>query len=247
MKIDKVIVSSTKHRNYIDFWPIVAKAWKNLGIEPILIYTSSKKHKFHGDDSIINFHVKGVDPVFTAQNIRVLMPALFPNSVCLTSDIDILPLSGDYFLSNIQNFSNKDFVVYRPDACPPNMLALCFNAALGATWGEIFGVKSEEDIKTTLTNWYPQNYKPLKRGWYHDQIILREKLDIFSETNNERVKILNDGINNFNRLNRDNLSKDVKNYIEGKESFTDFHMPRPYSLYKNKINKVFLKAFNENN
>ena len=83
MKIDKVIVSSTKHRNYIDFWPIVAKAWKNLGIEPILIYTSSKKHKFHGDDSIINFHVKGVDPVFTAQNIRVLMPALFPNSVCL--------------------------------------------------------------------------------------------------------------------------------------------------------------------
>ena len=52
---------------------------------------------------------------------------------------------------------------------------------------------------------------------------------------------------NFNRLNRDNLSKDVKNYIEGKESFTDFNMPRPYSLYKNKINKVFLKAFNENN
>jgi|TARA_Y100000389_G_C17440456_1_gene508255 hypothetical protein len=245
MKIDKVIVSSTKHKSYIDFWPIVKKAWKNIGIEPILVYTSPKKIKFKNHEGIINFHVEGIDPVFTAQNIRLLLPILFPKSICLTSDIDILPLSAKYFLSNIQDVKDNNFVVYRPDACPPNMLALCFNAALGSTWGEIFGVKNEEDIRKTLNNWYPKNYKPRKNGWYHDQVILREKLDMFSKANKNRVKILNDDINNFNRLNRDTLTKDVKNYITGKEDFSDFHMPRPYTLYKKKIDSVFVKAFDE--
>ena len=36
MKIDKVILSSNDSKTYLDFWPIVSKAWKNIDIEPIL-------------------------------------------------------------------------------------------------------------------------------------------------------------------------------------------------------------------
>lgn len=43
MKIDNVILSSNDSKTYLDFWPIVSKAWKNIDIEPILIYTGKKK------------------------------------------------------------------------------------------------------------------------------------------------------------------------------------------------------------
>ena len=97
MKIDRVIVSTTSHKNYINFWPIVSKSWKNLGIIPTLIYTSNKKIKFDSEQDVLNINVRGIDPIFTAQNARLLVPSLYPNDVCLTSDIDIMPLSKNYF------------------------------------------------------------------------------------------------------------------------------------------------------
>ena len=36
MKIDRVILSSDTNPYYLDFWPIVAKAWVKMGIKPTL-------------------------------------------------------------------------------------------------------------------------------------------------------------------------------------------------------------------
>ena len=77
MKIDKVILASNNNSQYLDFWPLVSEAWKRLDVEPVLIYTGKEKIDLSGN--IINFYVEGLDPVFVAQNIRILAPALFPN------------------------------------------------------------------------------------------------------------------------------------------------------------------------
>ena len=59
------------------------------------------------------------------------------------------------------------------------MLPICWNAALGKTWGEIFSIKNMDDIDETLKKWYPKKYKPYKKNWYIDQIKLREYLNTF--------------------------------------------------------------------
>ena len=245
MKIERVIISSTKHKNYIDFWPIISKAWKNIGVKPTLIYTSNKKTSMSEQEDVISIHIDKINPVFTAQNIRLLAPVLFPDEVCILSDIDIMPLSKNYFFETIKNIDESNFIIYRPEACPPEMLALCYNAALGKTWGEIFEVSNKKEIIELVKSWYPEDYIPFKKDWYFDQTILRDRIEKFRQKNPDRITTLNDKDTNFNRLNRDNLKEDMNKFITNETNYSDFHMPRPFYLHKRKIEKIYKKAFNE--
>ena len=58
----------------------------------------------------------------------------------------MMPLSKKYFQDSISELSENSFVVYRSDATPDNMLPICWNAALGSTWGDIFSIKNREDV-----------------------------------------------------------------------------------------------------
>ena len=89
MKISKVIITSTVDKNYLDYWPLVKRSWENLDIEPVL-YVITK------DDIGIKtntYFLEKLNPVFLAQNLRLLIPALYPEDVCILSDIDMMPLS----------------------------------------------------------------------------------------------------------------------------------------------------------
>ena len=115
MRIDRVILSSNESKKYLDFWPIVSSAWKQIGVEPTLIYTG-KKELSNNNENILNFYIKGINSAFVAQNIRLLAPSLFPDDVCLISDIDNMPLSKSYFLENIIDVKDNNFVIFRPSA-----------------------------------------------------------------------------------------------------------------------------------
>ena len=104
MRIDKVILSCTDD-SYFDFYKIVSLAWEQIGIETVLfLITDSNKKR----DKVINFNVKNIDKVFLSQNIRLLAPALFPDSTCLISDIDMMPMSEDIFKIILKNFQKKN-------------------------------------------------------------------------------------------------------------------------------------------
>ena len=184
MKISKVIITSTVDKNYLDYWPLVKQSWENLNIEPVLFVITKDNIEIQSN----SYFIDKLNPVFVAQNLRLLIPALYPDEVCLLSDIDMMPLSKKYFQDSISELSENSFVVYRSDATPDNMLPICWNAALGSTWGEIFSIKNKEDIDETLKKWYPKKYKPYKKNWYIDQIKLREYLNAFEINNSERVK-----------------------------------------------------------
>ena len=145
MKIDTVILSSNDNPNYIQFWPIVSEAWSLMGVEPILIYTGEQKLNLKGN--VINFFSKNIDSSFVAQNIRILYPSLLDGNTCLVSDIDNLPLSKKYFVDSVLSFNDDSFIIYRPDACPPNMISMMWNAASSSTWKEIFNIDSEKNLE----------------------------------------------------------------------------------------------------
>ena len=239
MKISKVIITSTPDKNYLDYWPLVKQSWENLDIEPVLYVITKDSIEIQSN----SYFIDKLNPVFVAQNLRLLIPALYPDEVCLLSDIDMMPLSKQYFQDSISEFSEDSFVVYRSDATPDNMLPICWNAALGRTWGEIFSIKNIEDIDETLKKWYPKKYKPYKKNWYIDQIKLREYLNVFEINNSERVKYFADNDLGFGRLNRDTLYDDFEEYNNQKEAYVDFHMPRPFLENEELINQVFKLNF----
>ena len=238
MKIDTVILSSNDNPNYIQFWPIVSEAWTLMGVEPILLYTGEQKLNLKGN--VINFYSKNIDSSFVAQNIRILYPSLLDGNTCLVSDIDNLPLSKKYFINSVLDYENDSFIIYRPDACPPNMISMMWNAAKSSTWKEIFNIDSERNIEKYLKKWYTKKYAIEGKAWYTDQIKLRKYVNKFSKKNKSRIVELDDTEMGFFRFNRNKLKKHINLINENPNlEFTDFHMPRPFSEYEELINKVF--------
>lgn len=236
MKIDKVILSSDANEEYLQFWPIVSKAWKNLNIEPVLFYTG--KNPIY-EEGVHNFHIENIDQTFAAQNIRLLAPALFKDEVCIISDIDNMPLSQDYFQKNIELIENDKFVIFRPESTTKDMISIMWNVALGKTWSEIFKIEKISEIKEKLIEWYPKDYIKLKKNWYFDQKALKSNLDTFAESNSDRIIKLNDSDAGFCRLDRGDYSIFFRLFYDKKKTYSDFHMPRPYVKYKKTINKVY--------
>lgn len=238
MKIDHVILSSNDNPDYINFWPIVSEAWSLMGVEPILIYTGEKNIKLKGN--IINFNSKKLDSAFVAQNIRILFPALLENKNCIVSDIDNLPLSKKYFLDSVIKFADDSFIIYRPEACPPNMISMMWNLANSSTWKEIFKIENIKDIHRKLNRWYNYKYSVRGKAWYTDQIKLRKYVNKFAINNHKRIILLNDDELNFKRFNRTELDEHFKIMKTKPESiFSDFHMPRPFIDYENIIYEVY--------
>ena len=233
MKIDKVILSANENKDYIDFWPLVSKAWKRIGIEPVLIYTGKSMPQVDG--KVIKIHVPFVSTIFVSQNVRLLAPILFPDENCIISDIDSLPLSSKYFNNSVDKIEETKFVIYRPDAAASNMIPICWNLAKGILWGQIFKVKSLKGIKIKLFFWYVFYCKLNRYRWYTDQILLKKYIEEFKAKNTDLIIELNDESTNFSRIDRASLSYDIKKLNNKEIEFSEFHMPRPLSKYKDLI------------
>lgn len=243
MKIDKVILSANENKDYIDFWPLVSKAWERIGIEPILIYTGKSIPQIDGN--VIHIHIPFIKSSFVAQNARLLVPALFPNDTCIISDIDNMPLSEKYFQTNIAEINDSTFVVYRPEAVPNNMISIMWNVAKGSVWAEIFNVKSINHMKVKLFFWYFYYYNFKRYRWYTDQILLKKFVEIFQTKHIKRIVNLSDKTTGFNRIDRSSLDEGLKMLNKKDVIFSDFHMPRPLSKYKNLIIEIYEKAISK--
>ena len=214
MKIDKVILASNDNQEYLDFWPLVSEAWERLGVEPVLIYTGKDKIDLPGE--IIHFYVEGIDPVFVAQNIRILMPALFPEHNSITADIDDLPLSRKYFIDNVKDIPDHMFIVYRWGFITETMIPICWTLAKGTTWQKIFNIKNENDIINKLISWYPLNYRKGHKNWYTDQLKLKKYISKYDIANPREVLYFTDQMLHFNRIDRSELDGVLYNLTEKK-------------------------------
>ncbi len=242
MKINKVILSSTND-DFLDFYPIVSKAWRNLDIEPILFLINGDTKE---DPSIINldFSSEVIDNIFLSQNVRLLATCLYPDDVSILSDIDMMPLSKEYFQGNISKYSDDQFINMRKNVIKENMYPICYSVAHGKTWREIFKVDSIDSMKTLISDWYHNEFQ-IDRSWYFDQMKLHESVKNFILNKQNRFVELDDSVTKFCRLNRTNLKWRFKNFYDENKQYTDFHMPRPYKKYEKIIHKVYEKTYSD--
>ncbi len=243
MKLDTVIVSSDLNPKYLDFFPIVHKAWKDIvGLNCILILISPDgsipSHLHYLKDNIIVYQhpSTSISPIFQSQCIRLLIPGLIKESKgILISDIDMIPMSRDYFygcektdrFSIYRNVLTAGAASTSTDGCPMMLskeFPMCYNAATPDLWRKIFKCEKLADVHNKMTEWYNEvidnkatdsKYigQPGSKEWNFDQ---RKLFTILNE-NPDLCHILYDSENDskvFKRLDRLDLENGVSDEIK---------------------------------
>ena len=237
MKIDRVIVSTNDNPNYVDFWPLVAEAWNIIGIKPTLFLISEDFEVDTGVGEVIRVKpLESAPTALQAQCIRLIGPTLFPDEVCLLSDLDMMPLSREYFTEQIKQVDENKLVVFSSDAYPHGhpCIPMCYIAAKGKLYEEVFDVKFD-DYADIIQNWYNMDY-----GWNTDERILHDKLKSWSKYEEECVNLkrgFRQGYSAPKRIDRTDMAFIPMKIFE--KLYVDFHMPRPYSKYTEVINYIF--------
>lgn len=256
MKLDLCIVACDLNDDYTQFFNIVKYCWKHyVGIDTKFILISSfiptELESFR--DDIILFHpINDIPTAFQAQCIRMLYPALlkqYKNSIII-SDMDLIPLNKSFYVDSIESINENNFVVYRNVISEYLQYPICFCAANPNTWGEIFSIKSINDVFISIENWYElfvntghfyQISSPFSVIWACDQLKLFELTNNWNDETN-RLTLLSDEITKFNRLDRHNIlniEKKLDEYQINIKSgiYSDFHLPR-LNCYQNLIEKL---------
>ncbi len=117
MELKYAVVSSDSNPEYLDFWPYVAKMWKRIGIEPVLLYignqTPSEDLSRYGKvfffESIPDWQIYQ-----QAQCIR-FWAAKILDGPFIISDIDMLPISEDYYKHGAASLIGNGIVSYSSD------------------------------------------------------------------------------------------------------------------------------------
>jgi hypothetical protein len=231
-EIDRVILSTNNDPRYIEFWPVVAKVWQAMGIRPTLALIATEDCPIDtslGD--IIRFDpMPDVSEVLQAQAIRLLVPAFFPEDICLISDIDMLPMGSSYFKDWAKSCPEDTFLVYRDWVWADwlKRTSMCYNAAKGKLFADMFGVTSPEDIPHILRKWQNLNW-----GWETDELVLYASINEWESKGNPVMR-LHHAVGP--RLDRGGWNIDFD--LIDVTSYHDCHCPRPYSENKETIDKI---------
>jgi len=234
MKIDICLTATNMKSIYLSQIPVFIKVWSLLGIEPKIILINSyipEEYKEY-ENSIILFdrdihNLKELNTAYIAQTIRIFYPALFPShKKIIISDIDIVPISHNFFVDSIKEFSDRSFINYRRYN---GQLNICYNVARADIWKEIFAINNIEDISKRLLLNYNIGYNSIKNcpGWFTDQEILTDMVLKYQKKMMCPVIFLDKLGYKINRLdkrdkkmilaNKDEVIKNIGNY-------TDFHI-----------------------
>jgi hypothetical protein len=262
MKIDLCLVASDLNSDYLDFFPLVLETWKVIvGIDVILILISEyiPGNLLEYKDNIILFKpIENIPTAFQAQCIRILYPCIFMDKNIIISDMDLVPLNQKYYTDNVAKYNDDSFIIYRNVLEGINQYPICFCLANSHIWKDIFRINTVEDIINTLKTWYlniPENDYKISSitsfGWAFDQLQLFYSINKW----NKNIIKLTDKITGFKRLDRilNDYDIDIKirhekdiNYIRNNKEqikeninngvYSDFHLPKPYSKYKDIFN-----------
>ena len=242
MKLDCVLTAVNENPLYIDFVPYFVKTWNKLypdvDVKIVLIAHAIPESLREFSSNIILFSpIEGMSTAFISQYIRLLYPALLPytNGVMI-SDMDMIPMSRTYYTEPIKNIERDKFVYFRGNVLLDGKeIAMCYNTATPGTWGEVFRIKTVDDIIQRLQEvnrkiHYVDGHG--KEGWSTDQN------DFYTEVmkwNSEarRLICLRDSEIGFRRLDRHKfvLNQSLKDAIR-KGVFTDYHCLRPFKQFE---------------
>jgi len=249
MKIDYVFLGSNNDKYYLDFWPIISKTWKiELGIEPILGYVSNEEYQLENKYGQIKKFpiIEGVDPGLQSQIVRIFLAKFFKGN-CLISDIDMLPISKNYFYNLSRLINSENFLISSADhiqSLQNEMFPMCYLLGHSTAYKEIFDLNLDWENFCLLLDSY-------KEGWFSDQKYVYKKIKEFNSKNKNCI-FLYRGWDKYGRaarrIDRDFWSYDIEKIKN--DYYIDCHLLRPYKENQKQINLLleslgFAKSHND--
>lgn len=239
MKINRAIVSTNNNPDYYQCWPLVAKAWRNIGIEPTIAVIGDINID-HSLGTVIKFpEIDGIESSFISQVTRFLVPILFPNDVCIIGDIDMIPLSREYFNKTIESISNEDFVVYSSDAYQDCVrYPMCYLAGKGFNFSAIVNI-NKLDLTTYINE--IKHLHSLGLGWDTDELYFTNKLINWKNTTTKKLHLLNRGWPNSIAEHRiDRIAWKININSLKSDTYIDAHLPRPLGDHTKSIKQIII-------
>jgi len=241
VKISYAIHSSDSSSLYLDFWPIVSEIWfKKFNVQPILIYIDHDLDKFIDESYGKVVRIKPIEnqPIHLQnQIVRFWFPIKFQNEVSIISDIDMLPISNEYFIHQIMNLHLDNYIHLNPCVESYGRLPACYHLANGAKFQEILEIDND---------WVTFYFKVLKEGsiiceknslpiWFCDEAYTSSK--VLNHKNLGKIKLIQrkEGQNGY-RIDRTNWL--YNKWLLDYDYYFDLHSIRPLKDFKQEIYKI---------
>jgi len=255
--VDTVLLACNENSHYLDFWPIVRRAWTQLvGIRAVLVYVGAElPAQLQGDPDVIFFKAISSWPTATqAQCIRLLYPALLAGSAGVTiNDMDMVPMQREHYTDDFAHYSADKLVGLRGIDEGWREIYMNGIAAAPATWGEMFSIRTVDDVRDRLREWselhVADGVHAIKGGvgWCTDQRLFYTHVKEWATTRPERLVFapwFDPGSPTFARRRLDRIrpaewdSPDARRQIYNAYGYhIDFHMP-PYQENAAVLNEI---------
>ena len=229
--IDYVVISSDDNPMYKDFYPIVSKRWLDLGYKTYYVNITDRDEIIENEYGIIH-KIKSLDFIptgFQSQVVRLFCSNFF-DGVMMTSDIDMLPISGEYYKQYLTELTDENVVIYsgQPYGNVP-YYPMCYVLSNSNNFKKYLGIEGisfSEYCKMLLDKY--------GKAWNTDEYFMYERF----QSHLDKLVVKND--RDFSRrIDRGNWSYNLNLLKSG--YYIDSHMLRPYNTYKDKINDLLEK------
>jgi len=241
----KVIMSCNENPYYLDFWPLVSKVWKErIGITPVLVFVGDDKQEIDetfGEVVKIN-PIEGV-PIHTqAQFARLWYPIKEPDTLWVTSDIDMFPVSKSYWK---ENTLPGDFDWKNLNTNLQNYFPCCYNIATGKNFKEVLSVNDDfgEFLEYVMSNFKGTlSITPVPNGelceqWDLDEIYSSEMVCRWRDKHGRVEQPLRPGgYHSGRRIDRAGWHYEQEGIRV--DYYIDCHSLRPYHDHKNTIDEL---------
>jgi hypothetical protein len=241
MELKYAVVSSNSNPEYLDFWPYVARAWKNLiGLEPVLLYIDkdSPPSWVHEHGRVFYLEsIKDWDIVQQAQSIRFWAARLI-DSPFIISDMDMLPISKEYYINGVSDLGvnaiasySSDIIKYRWYRTNPQY-PMCYLAGDPKSFIDLLDLKDDSHF-SFLRRLKNMNIRyGTDQKFFYNQTLRKQK---------DYIKHMERGWIEekyaTGRLDKAIWPKPGYNPME----YIDCHLPRPYLNNKNICDELFNK------
>lgn len=240
--LTRVILSTDANSLFIHFWPVMAKAWKEIiGVKPTLALVADESVTVDENlgDVIRIVPIPGIPTSVQAQVVRVLLPILFKDDFCITADIDMIPLRKHYFFKHVQKMKDNTFVVYRDGAYGGlHRYPICYLAAKGTIFEKVLKhdvhkaaernpTNDIELIRFIIEDWAKEGF-----GYDTDELLITQRLDAWNQKTHKLAKLGHGKeYTEERRLDRGNRIGNGLKYdkeLIAQSYFIDAHCQRPY-------------------
>lgn len=234
MKIDYVVISSDENPMYADFYNVVASQWNRLGFKVLYLQIVSDIEK---DSGLVETQyglaklfkaVPNISPVLQAQVVRLYASKVLPSNNLLISDMDMLPLNGSYFTNEADKVNIDRILIY---SGAPYMdvpyYPMCYILGKGVVMSQHLHIEDKfEDFVIKMSKYNGG-------AWNTDEKYVYDKLN-----NRGEVIVLRTSRTGRGRIDRSNWNYDLAKLKAG--YYIDSHLLKPYSKYKNEIDKLLV-------